>query len=645
MIAAAAAACSGGNPGTDSTQTAMHASLQGSVHGGQAPISGSAVTLYAASRQPLSPAATVATGTTDSNGNFTFTSFTCPSPTAEMYITSLGGNPGGGANSAIHLMTILGQCQNLPRSVVVNELTTVAAAYTANQFIGPSGCVDCGSAPPGAVDNISGSALGLTNAMENAALLVGANNGADAASLPTSAECPSSGPAPTNCATLRKVNYLANALASCVNSSGPSSAQCTELLNCSVPHAVYASNNCTPPGGAVVPVDTLQAILSIARNPATVSPSGIYNSASQNVVFNPSVAGSYSDLTVSLSIIGNEFGQLQDLAIDAGGNIWVSNYGDAGTVGDGGTVVKLGPNGSFLGKFSSNSAGGTYAYGLAVDGANNVWVSNFTNTTNSLTELNQAGSPINSTPLANGSGGLVTPLGVAVSPLSYPNGNVWVVDGNGPLSSQPGYLSEFNYVASPYGSGYNLGTTNQYPVRDAVDTNGYVWVTDNNNNTIQQVSPTGAVLNNLTAGSINSPYGIAVDPNNNIWITNAPSGGPHSLTKYNVANETFVSASNYTGGGLNVPEALAIDSAGNVWVANYNSSTISEFSASGVPITPSTGYSGAGPFNPTGIGVDPSGNVWLSNYSGTHPGVTVFFGVAAPTVTPKVTALANGFVP
>jgi streptogramin lyase len=647
-IAAAIAACSGGNSGTstDSSPAPMLSSLQGTVHGGQAPISGSAVTLYAASQQPLSPAATVATATTDSNGNFTFTSFTCPAPGALMYISSLGGNPGGGVNSAIHLMAVLGQCQNLTRSVTVNELTTVAAAYTANQFIGPSGCVDCSGGLPAAMDNISGPAPGLPNAIANAALLVDVSSGAPAAALPTTAECPTSGPAPANCTNVRKVNTLGNALAACVNSAGPTSSQCVQLFQCATVGAAWASSTtCSVPAGAAQPTDTLQAILNVARNPGKISPTGLDYTSIRNAVFSPGITAHPTDETLSLNFTGPEFGQLQDLAIDAGGNVWVTNYDDGGNAGDAGTVVKLAPNGTLLGKFTVNSAANTAVYDVAIDGSGNAWLSDFSNTTNSLTVLNPSGTAIDSTPLTNGTGGLFQPFGVAISPLGYPNGNVWVVDGYTASSGSPGLMSEFNSNASAFGSGFSLGTVDQAPLRDAVDANGYVWVTNSNNSTISQLNPSGTLINTVVAGSLSTPYSIAVDPNNNIWIGNAPQSGTSSLTKYSVSAESVVAANNYTGGGLNQPDSLAIDGAGNVWAANYNSSTLSEFNSSGVAITPTAGYNGSGVFSPTGIGIDPSGNVWTASFSGGRQGVTVFFGAAAPTVTPKVTALANGFVP
>jgi streptogramin lyase len=562
-----------------------------------------------------------------------------------MYVTSTGGNPGGGANSAIHLMAVLGQCQSLHGSVTVNELTTVAAAYAANQFIGPSGCVDCAGGPPTAVDNISGSAPGLPNAMANAPLLVDSSSGQAAATLPTAADCNAGSP-PINCLTVRRLNTVANALAACVNSAGPTSSQCVQLFDCTTPGASSTNTTaCGVPVGATSPADTLQAVLSVARNPATVSTTGLFYTNNRDIVFSPIVINSVPpEFTLSLNFTDQRFGQLQDLAIDAGGNVWVTNYDAVGVTSISGSVTKIAPNGAILGNFPSNSAANTAAFGVAIDGSNNAWVSNFTNTTYSLTALNQAGTAIDGTPEANGTGGLFQPLGVAISPLNYPNGDVWVVDGYSASSGSQGFISRFNDLGSAFGSGYGLGTTDQAPERVAVDAAGYVWITENNTNQVTQLNPVGGLVNTITA-NVTNPYGIAVDPNGNIWIGNAPGSGASSLVKLSVSGETVLRNDKLTGGGLNQPEALAIDSAGNVWAANYNNSTVSGFNAAGTPLSPSSGFAGAGLFAPTGIGVDPSGNLWLSNFEGGRQGVTLFFGVAAPTVTPKVTAIANGFVP
>src|SRR5271156_4112443 len=101
-------------------QITIPAGVRGLVHGGQQPVTGATIQLYAvgtasegsASTPLLSPAPV-----TDANGGFNITgTYTCPSSSALVYIVATGGNPGlpaGANNAAISLMAALGTFGNL----------------------------------------------------------------------------------------------------------------------------------------------------------------------------------------------------------------------------------------------------------------------------------------------------------------------------------------------------------------------------------------------------------------------------------------------------------------------------------------------------------------------------------------------------
>src|SRR5580693_6047513 len=115
------------------------ANKQGLVHGGQQPVTGATIQLYAvgttgdgsAATPLLSPAPV-----SDANGGFNISgTYTCPSSSSLVYIVASGGNPGlppGTNNGALSLMAALGPCGNLSAStfIIINELTTVAAVYS-----------------------------------------------------------------------------------------------------------------------------------------------------------------------------------------------------------------------------------------------------------------------------------------------------------------------------------------------------------------------------------------------------------------------------------------------------------------------------------------------------------------------------------
>ena len=83
----------------------------------------------------------VSDGHLGSSGTFGVPPFTCPIGNPETYILATGGNAGSGTNLAIGQMAVLGPCNSLSSSitVMVNELTTVAAQWALAQFSDPTG--------------------------------------------------------------------------------------------------------------------------------------------------------------------------------------------------------------------------------------------------------------------------------------------------------------------------------------------------------------------------------------------------------------------------------------------------------------------------------------------------------------------------
>ena len=91
--------------------------LRGSVHGGQQPVTGASIQLYAAGTTGYGTSATALLTSpvvTDSSGSFSITGdYTCPSSTSQLYLVATGGNPGlaaGTNNAALALMAALGPC-------------------------------------------------------------------------------------------------------------------------------------------------------------------------------------------------------------------------------------------------------------------------------------------------------------------------------------------------------------------------------------------------------------------------------------------------------------------------------------------------------------------------------------------------------
>ena len=108
--------------------------IGGKVEGGRAPIAGSTVTLWAAGPDAPTQLAQVASG---DDGAFRVRVEEGPAGGPSLYLTAGGGTVAGagdaGSNPAIGLLAVLGSAP--PAEVTVNELTTVASVWTHAQFL------------------------------------------------------------------------------------------------------------------------------------------------------------------------------------------------------------------------------------------------------------------------------------------------------------------------------------------------------------------------------------------------------------------------------------------------------------------------------------------------------------------------------
>lgn len=160
-----------------------------------------------------------------------------------------------------------------------------------------------------------------------------------------------------------------------------------------------------------------------------------------------------------------------------------------------------------------------------------------------------------------------------------------------------------------------------------------IWLI-NANDTLVPVNSFGISSGAIgTAGGVGMLGAVAFDHGGNIW---AVANGTSTVTELTSAGTPVTVSS--AAAGVSSPTSLAIDGLGMVWVANGNN-TVSVLDSSGAAVTPSTGYKGGLISAPTGIIVDNSGSVWISN--GGNGSVTKIIGGAAPVVTPTVTGTMN----
>jgi hypothetical protein len=256
------------------------AAISGSVHGGQQPVSGAIIQLYAAGNGGDGSAATALLTrqvTTDNAGLFNLTGlYQCPGANAGVYLVATGGNPGlgnGQTNAQIALMVALGPCGDLTAStaVEINEVTTVAAAYALAPYMQGYGSIGSSSTD----------AQMMADAFTMAAELANTGSGASpGVGVPTGQVVPS-----------QKLNTLADILSACINSTGGlagDSSSCGHLFS-------LASA-----GRSSAPTDTVGAVLDIAENPTSnVVP--IFDLNPSTEPFQPSLSAAPVDWTLGIT--------------------------------------------------------------------------------------------------------------------------------------------------------------------------------------------------------------------------------------------------------------------------------------------------------------------------------------------------------
>jgi uncharacterized repeat protein (TIGR02543 family) len=199
------------------------------------------------------------------------------------------------------------------------------------------------------------------------------------------------------------------------------------------------------------------------------------------------------------------------------------------------------------------------------------------------------------------------------------------------------------------GSNDGVGTNASFngPAGIAVDSSGNVFVADSWNHTIRKITTNGSVstyaglagTSGSTDGAISSarfksPYGLAIDKTNNLYVADL---GNHTIRK--ITPTGVVSTLAGTAGSLGTtdgqgsiarfkyPKGLTVDATGTVYVADTDNHTIRRISTYGLVNTVAGTAGSAGNANgltttaqfnsPRGIAVDSGGNLYVAD-TGNH---------------------------
>jgi len=598
------------------------AGLSGIVHGGPNPVVGATVTLYA-TQTIASPSSSnnygygvagtvLGTTTTGANGVFSFTSTETACPSGQQaYIVAAGGKTGSNAtNSAALLMAALGPCSNLVEgssgtSVIIDEPTTIAAAYALSGFMTVNGSVVNISAPAnnnaasptctltGRATNTC-AAAGLAHAFLNAANLVNSSTGVANSVLPTNS---------TAVVPQALINTLANTVEACINSAGASSAACTTLFTNTTPTALVAS--------PTAPVNTLQALLDLALYPspaqgcstasatppvlctpgtgtgtpnlgtaagdtvASAATAALFNAANSNAYYAPALTAMPDDFTIAIAY--PQTGALWGSSTDIKDNIYV--YDNETPV----TVFSLSSNGAanWSTPTGTTAGCGSYSYrcSVAADTLGNLWVVD----TSGVTNLTTAGTV--GTTYAPLTGGTATKLESGTVDVGN---NVWLsVQSIGNQTGASG-IEELPQGASAIVDVPVGGSPEPYATKQPTfDSAGNLWVESDNTagssgpGVILMLSDNGSLTNptfnntgsgngnpvNFAGGTATPGNGVMIDPAGNLWFSaqddllEIPSSGTETGGGQNYGSLAIMYGPTYVGG---VERNTAMDGDGKI---------------------------------------------------------------------------------
>lgn len=231
-------------------------------------------------------------------------------------------------------------------------------------------------------------------------------------------------------------------------------------------------------------------------------------------------------------------------------------------------------------------------------------------------------------------------------------GNLYVADyGNSTIRniSPDGTVSTLAGKAGETGSADGLGPTARFkmPRSVAAALDGTLFVADSDNHTLRRITPDGVVSTLAgVAGEpgyadgagvlarFNLPAALVLDPAGNLYVADA---GNHTIRKVTVAGvvSTFVGRPGTSGSAdgardavrFNAPQAITLDNEGNLLVADTGNHTVRRVTPDGTTVTVagSPGASGTrdGTWNeqvfrlPRGLAVDADGDVFVGDF-GNH---------------------------
>ncbi|HEX7681101.1 MAG TPA: hypothetical protein VF713_23395, partial [Thermoanaerobaculia bacterium] len=444
------------------------------------------------------------------------------------------------AGGQVLLMTVLDS--PLPAQVTINELTTVAAAYSGAQFLEPDASLAGEPLPMNIVSGMSANIVDVATG-NSSKLMTSSPNGGETIALGVT-------------------QSLANFLASAVRDPGVYLDSLLELAT---------------PEGKPQPKNTIAALANIAREPAN-NAGGIYTQSQAASCYGSPVQQQPVAWTIVVKVnnsgdVARMFGGPANVAFDWRGRAWIPN-----------NVIQGGPDSAPFsmvldraghparddsGKLMTPFEGGGLlgaGFGVAVDGQQRIWIGDFGWTKDTLPVGSASLFAPNASALSPAPNGFTAGVNrVQQIAVDGRSGNVWLASyGNNAVVVYPGAGKA---VINPdlYYS-YAPNDPNFQPFGIAIADDQTAWVTNSNADasSVLHLRLTGSRVEKISetpAGRVLK--GIVIDSNKNVW---AASGGNDTVYRFNEHGDLLGA---YGGGGIEGPWGICLDGNDNVWVANF----------------------------------------------------------------------------
>jgi len=176
---------------------------------------------------------------------------------------------------------------------------------------------------------------------------------------------------------------------------------------------------------------------------------------------------------------------------------------------------------------------------------------------------------------------------------------------------------------------WTLPSTGTYGVAGmAVDTAGYVYLTNRDTHAVDKYTAAGVFVVSFGSvgsgnGQFNYPAGIAFDSSNNMYVADASNNRVQKFTPPGSPSDPHVYTTKWGTAGsgdgqFSNPWGVAVDPSGNIYVTDQSNSRVQKFTNTGTFTSKfGTAGSGDGQFNnPKGICIDSSGTIYVVESSG-----------------------------